>query len=340
MTGRIRDRLWGWLHASPLGFGIGLGGATAATGVALGLGPQLLVLGVVLAWVAWEGRAGVWLALGCPERAARVARDLAAGAGECLRGDLHRVTEAAAWLTAGRPEEAKAALALVDPVRLPARMRFAHLVNLSALYCRIGDGEAALAMVEAALGEAEAAALGRSMEGICRVNRAAALSEAGRFEEAVAALGEFDPECLDRWVRPFYWNNLAWALALGGDPARALEPARRARETGGDAAFGGTLGLVLALVGGADREAARLLEGSRAGRARRSPASEALVGAALVGVRERLGERKLAADLAVRLEELPEGRAARERLGRLSLGEGTPGGQTLLASQASISEVK
>lgn len=306
----IRNFLYAQLQRHSVGFGLALGLLATVAGLTGGLGPELLLVGGVLAWLAWEARPNLYFALGCYQAAARSAHELAAGAGPSLRGDVHRLTEAAAHLTLGEVDAAKAALGEVDPERLPPRGRFVHFLNLSALYCRLGDGDSALAMVDASRAEAEA--VQASWQGLPEVNRAAALCELGRFDEAAACLEEVGEARLPQAAHSYYFNNLAWALALGGGAAReALPLARKAVALRcQDPGCLGTLGVVMVLAGCDATMALLKLRPSLDELARRSPHGRGVVLAAAAHAYRAIGEEGQARALEEQLGELPAGERA------------------------------
>lgn len=307
----IRNRLFELAQRSLLGFSLGVGAVAVGLGSIGGVGVELGMLAGVLGWLGWESRPKLFLALGLCTRAAEAARGLAAGAGPSLRGDLHRLTEAVARLATGDLPAAKAALAGVDPRRLPARGRYAYFLDLSVLYLQLGDGEAALAMVEAA--DAEVVELGPRFSALGSINRSAALCELGRYAEAARCLGEAPRDQVPAGARAYLHNNLAWGLALGGgDPLAALEHARMAvRLRSRDPALSGTLGLCM-LIGGEPPEAALPhLLASLEHVQRRSPMGRATLLAAASLAYRNLGREGRAAQLERELAALPRGREGR-----------------------------
>jgi len=224
---------------------------------------------------------------------------------------VHRLTEAAALLTLGEIEGAKAALGEIEPGRLPPRGRFVHFLNLSALFCRLGDGESALAMVEASKAEAEG--IQPAWKGLPEVNRSAALCELGRFDEAAACLQEVGEKQLPAAALPYYLNNLAWALALGpGDKREALKLARRAVALRSrDPGCLGTLGVAMVLAGCDPTMALVKLRPALDQLERRSPHGKAVLLAAAIHAYRELEEPARAAALEEQLEALPTRDAAR-----------------------------
>lgn len=324
MLAGLRNRLYELIQERVLVFGFGLGAAAVALKVWVGTGPQLALVSLVLGWLAWEARPNLYFALGMHEAAARAARSLAQGAGPSMRGDVHRLTEAAAELTVGDVEAAKQALAQVDPDRLPPRGRFVHFLNLSALFCRLGDGASALAMLDAA--DAEPIGDRPSWRCLPAINRSAALAELGRYDEAAACLQGLKPELLPGSVLAYVYNNLAWNLALGsGDKVTAVQLAERAATLRGtDAGPRGTLGVALVMAGAALEAALPHLEAGLERLDRRSPHGRAVLLAAGVRAYRGLGDEGRAARLEAELRALPGPREGLDRL--LALVGGGPGG--------------
>lgn len=302
-----RNLLYGWMQRHPMLSGLALGLSAAAAGAAGGAGPEAALVGSLLGWFAWESRPNLYFVLGAYSRAAQAAASLAAGAGPSLRGDVHRLTQAAACLALGQLQQAKGALAGVDAARLPPRGRFVHFLNLSALYCRLGDGEAALAMVDAA--QAEADELGGTWRGVPAINRAAALFELGRYQEALEDLSPRRAEGLPQAARPYFLNNMAWALALSGTSLpRAVRFAEKAVAHGqGDPIFLGTLAVTRYLDGADPAQVRPLLERSLARLDQRSPQVQAVLLGTAAEVFDRLGLDEAAADADARRRQLPGG---------------------------------
>lgn len=316
---RVRDLLFELAQRSLLGFCAVVCGAGLLAGVLLGPVAEAGVLGMVMAWLAWEARPKVYLALGLHERAAGAARRLAAASPGRTSGDLHRLTEAVALLSLGRMDEAKASLAQVDPVRLPERGRYAYFLDLSVLFLQLGDGETALAMVDAS--EAAVETLGLRWPGLTAINRSAALCELGRFDEAAACLDRVELASVPPSVRAYLHNNLAWALGFGsGDKRLALEHAERAAGLrGADPACQGTLGMCLLLAGQAPEAAVPFLEGALEHADRRSPLGKAMLYLLAAHAFRAVGEETRARELEGALPALP-----RIELGRAILAGSLP----------------
>lgn len=316
MLRRLRNSLYDLLQRRGIVFGLGLGVTAAVVGGIGGVVPELAFIAATLGWLAWEAHPNLLFTLGFHRRAAAAARALADGAGPSLRGDVHRLTEAAALLTVGEIEEAKQALALVEPARLPPRGRFVHFLNLSALFCRIGDGESALAMVEASQAEVEGLAV--AWRGLPAINRSAALCELGRFDEAAELLGELEVSRLPPGAHSYYFNNLAWALAMGsGDKSRALRFARRAVALrGADPGCVGTLGVAMVLAGCEERQALPHLDRSLSRLERRSPHGQAVLLSLAAAVHRAAGHEARARELEATLRALPAGVRGRAELAR------------------------
>lgn len=295
---------------------MGLGLVATAVGLIGGLTAEILLIGVMLGWLAWEARPNLLFSLGFYKQAGRLARQLALGAGPSLRGDVHRLTEAAAMLTLGKIAEAKHALAEIEPERLPPRGRFVHFLNLSALFCRLGDGESALAMVDASQAEVEDARPG--WRELPTVNRSAALCELGRFDEAAACLEDVGERHLPSAAHPFFYNNLAWSLALGsGDRRRAVELARRALSLRRrDPGVQGTLGVAMLLAGDDPVMALAKLALALDNLEKRSPHGQGIVLAAAIHGYQLIGEEERAAALKERLTELPVAAVSRKSFQR------------------------
>lgn len=301
----VRNFLYAQLQRHSVAFGLGVGLVATVLGVFGGLVPELLLVVGMLGWLAWEARPNLYFALGLYPSSAAAAALLARGAGPSLRGDVHRLTQAAALLTLGDVQEAKAALAEIDPDRLPPRGRFVHFLNLSALFCRLGDGEGALAMVEASKAEAED--IQPAWKGLPEINRSAALCEMGRFDEAAACLEEVGEKRLPSAALPYFCNNLAWSLALGtGDAQVALGLARRAAGMRGrDPGCQGTLGVALLLSGSEPLPALARLRPALDQLERRSPHGRGVLLAAAAYAYRQLGDDATASSVAERLQEMP-----------------------------------
>jgi tetratricopeptide (TPR) repeat protein len=288
-------------------FTSGLVLASVAVGIGVGVGAEIFFLAWMLGWLTWESRPRFYLAMGLHERCIKAARPLALEAGPSFRGDIFRLSEVAALLNLGRLEEAKEVLRQISPEWLSARARMVLFLSQSTLYSRLGDGDTALVMVEAA--EAEATELGEPWQLFPRMNRSLALFEMGRYDEAAALLREIDQEDLFPQARAYLDNNLAWALAMGsGDPEEALELAQRAVHLRGkDPYCLGTLGFCMVRAGVASRAALDHLSLSLEGAPGRSPSGKALLLAASVEILHQLGDHKGAARLTDRLGSLPAG---------------------------------
>jgi tetratricopeptide (TPR) repeat protein len=321
--GKLRNFLYSTLQRHSIGFGLGLGLLATVSGLLGGLLSELLLIGGVLLWLAWEARPNILFSLGLYRRSARAAHHLAIGAGPSLRGDVHRLTEAAALLTMGKVLEAKHTLAQVDPERLPPRGRFVHFLNLSALFCRLGDGESALAMVDASQAEVEEARPG--WRALPTVNRSAALCELGRFEEAAACLEEIGESKLPAAAHSYYYNNLAWSLALGqGDRRRAVRLARRALSMRKrDPGIHGTLGVAMLIAGDDPVMALAKLNLALENLELRSPHGKGVVLAAAAYGYRLVGEKKRARGLEQQLSELPI-RGASRKFFQKALERGNP----------------
>lgn len=308
-----KNRLFEWRERRRVSFAGGLVVAGAGVGTVFGLGAELLLLGGVLGWMAWEMRPRFYLSLGMHTRAAEAAHRLALGAGASLRGDVFRLTEATARLNLGQLSEAKEALRDVESERLTPRCRLVHYLNQATLFSRLGDGETALAMVDAA--EAEAEELDPPWRVFPAMNRSLALFEMGRYQEAATVLEDLDPPRLVPQARAYVLNNLAWATALGGgDADEALELAEKAvRLRRSDPYCRGTLGFCMVLAGGASQTALGYLRRSLERGRGRSPAGRALVLAACAQAYRLLGDGRRARELEDELASLP---GAGRHLGR------------------------
>ncbi len=286
-------------------FATGLVLSGASMGLALGLGAELLFLGGVLGWMGWELRPRVYLALGMFEKSAKVARQLAIEAGPSYRGDLLRLTEAAAWLNLGELAAAKASLKHVEVERLTGQSRLVYYLNQSTLFARLGDGETSLVMVEAATSEADD--LDTPWKMFPELNRSLALFELGRYEDAVECLEQIPLENLAPRTKAYVLNNLAWATVLGqGDAEVALAYAVEANKLRkSDPYCRGTLGFCLALVEGPSKRALGHLAVSLEQGIGRSPSGKALLQAASAQVLRGLGKRKQAALLEAELLGVP-----------------------------------
>jgi tetratricopeptide (TPR) repeat protein len=302
---QVRNWLYAALQKHSLGFGLGLGLAATAVGLLGGLLAEVLLVTGILGWLAWEARPNLLFAMGFYQRAGKLARGLALGAGPSLRGDVHRLTEAAAMLTLGKIPEAKQALAEIDPNRLPPRGRFVHFLNLSALFCRLGDGESALAMVEASQAELDDSR--PAWKDLPTINRSAALCELGRFQEAAACLEEIGERNLPAAAHPFYYNNLSWSLALGnGDRRRAVKLAHRALSLRRrDPGIQGTLGVAMLIAGDDPVMALAKLALALENLEKRSPHGRGVVLAAAAHGYRLVGEATRAAELEDQLDESP-----------------------------------
>ncbi len=300
---RTRNFLYAQLQRHSLGFGVSLGLVATLLGVFGGMAAELLLILVLLGWLGWEARPNLYFSFGLYQRSADAARKLALGAGDSLRGDVHRLTEAAALLTTGDILGAKHALSEVDPERLPARGRFVHFLNMSALFCRLGDGHSALAMVDAAASESEIIPAG--WKGLPEINRSAALCELGRFEEAAACLEELGETKLPGGAKPFYLNNLAWATALGKGPRGAALPlAQRAVALcSQDPGCQGTLGVAMLLAGVEPLAALSRLQPALQAIESRSPRGKAILLAAAAYAYRRVGDQAGLKKTELRLQE-------------------------------------
>ena len=104
----------------------------------------------------------------------------------------------------------------------------------------------------------------RTMTEQLRLQESIVHSLSSRHAEAVAMLSSIDRACLGAPYVPLLLNNLAWSLALSGNPAAAVQRAREsmaASDTAGDRAVTaynlrgyqlGTLGTALVLAGEPD----------------------------------------------------------------------------------------
>ena len=118
----------------------------------------------------------------------------------------------------------------------------------------------------------------RTMTEQLRLQESIVHSLSSRHAEAVAMLSSIDRACLGAPYVPLLLNNLAWSLALSGNPAAAVQRAREsmaASDTAGDRAVTaydfrgyqlGTLGTALVLAGRTGRGRALPRAGPRAGR--------------------------------------------------------------------------
>lgn len=300
----LRNRLFEAREKRRGSFSVGLVGTCVAAGLVLGVGAELLVLAGVLAWMAWDSRPRILLAMGLYEKSARAARTLALEAGPSFRGDIFRLSEVAATLNLGKLAEAKQALRDIDPRRLTPRTRLVYFLSQATLWSRLGDGETALVMVEAA--ESEARGLGEHWDFFPRMNRSLALFELGRYEQAARELEAMDSETIFPQARAYLFNNLAWAKAMGrGDPQEALDLARRAVRIRGDDPYClGTLGFCMVRAGQVTQSALNLLERSLREAPGRSPSGRALLLSAGIRVLRELGDGKRARKLEDELSEL------------------------------------
>lgn len=298
-----------WLYElrerRPGSFAVSLGAAGLALGLGFGLGSELLLFASVFGWLAWEGRPRIYLTMGLPERAAGAARALALEAGESFRGDCFRLIEASAYLNLGLLDRAKEVLRDIRIDHLTPQSRLIHFLSLATLYSRLGDGEAALVMIEAA--ESEVEVLGDAWGLFPSMNRSLALFEMGRYDEAAAMLRKIDPESLVPGARAYLYNNLAWALAMGtGDPLEALELATQAvRLRKRDPYCLGTLGFCMVRAGRTDKKALEHLRRSLEEAPGRSPTGKALLTAASIRVLRHLGEEGQARQLEAKLSSHP-----------------------------------
>lgn len=191
----------------------------------------------------------ILLQAGQPERALRLVRWLLAESGKPLSRQRElEADEIEALMALGSIDEARRLLGehpLPEKPRLIDQNRTMRL----AMLCLRHDlpGDAALL-----LSQGEDEDWSRWVRTLRRVNLSAALSQADRFEEAMAVLQSVDPaEIRNTRQRGVLLNNLASIqLALGDDPLQALAWAQEARETTRHPWIRFTLGAALNAAGG------------------------------------------------------------------------------------------